>query len=199
MDRRRAPAPAAAHADPHRCFLFRWHVRATGSLLGPSAAAPNGCSLPAAGLHADLDLSEPGLAYRGSAQQARAAHLDPQTTTTGTHTASGASRGAWHTTSLFFPVSWLSVLLSRSLSRSLLLPPSLLFLLPLFHSPHCCRGDALPPLSGNTRAQAAFSSDLSGFSSSSRAYTMFQYIHVFPQTPSSPYPTLPQSRDIAEC
>lgn len=84
VHRRGAPAPAAAHPDPHRGLPFCWGVGPAGGLLGPSTAAPDGCSLPAAGLQADLDLSEPGLAYRGGAQQAWAAHFDPQTTTTTT-------------------------------------------------------------------------------------------------------------------
>ena len=79
VDRWGAPAPAAAaaHADPHLCLFLCCGIGPAGSLLGPSAAAPNGSSVPAAGLQADLDLSEPGLAYGGSAQQAWAVHLDP--------------------------------------------------------------------------------------------------------------------------
>ncbi len=48
---------------------------------------------------------------------------------------------------------------SCSLTSSLppSLPPSLL-LLSFSLSPHCCRDDAVPPLSGGTRAQAAFGS-----------------------------------------
>lgn len=82
VNRRGALAPAAAHADPKRGLFLCRGIGPAGSLLGPSTAAEDGCGLPAAGLQADLDLSKPGLAYRGSAQQARAAHLDPQTTTT---------------------------------------------------------------------------------------------------------------------
>lgn len=65
-----APAPADAHPDPDRGVPLS--TGPTGGLLGGSTAAPD-----AAGLQADLDLSEPGLADWGGAQQARAAHLDP--------------------------------------------------------------------------------------------------------------------------
>lgn len=78
VDRWGAPAPAtAAYADPHLCIFLCWGVGPAGSFLGPSTAAPNGSSFPAAGLQADLDLSEPGLAYGGSTQQTGAAHIDP--------------------------------------------------------------------------------------------------------------------------
>lgn len=76
VDGRRALAPAAAHAAPNRGLLI-WHtIVAAGDLLGHPGAAPKGPGLPAAGLEADLDLSEPWLAYGGGTQQARAAHGD---------------------------------------------------------------------------------------------------------------------------
>ena len=92
VDRRGALAPAAAHAYPNGGLFFCQGIGAARSLLGTSAAAPDGRGLPAAGLQADLDLSEPGLAYRGRTQQARAAHLDPPTTTTTTTRSPGADR-----------------------------------------------------------------------------------------------------------
>lgn len=76
VDRRRALAPAATHADPNRGLLIRHATAAAGDLLGHPGACPEGGGLPAAGLEADLDLSEPGLADGGGAQQARAAHGD---------------------------------------------------------------------------------------------------------------------------
>lgn len=71
---------------------------------------------------------------------------------------------------LFLPFSWLFVLLSRSLSFSLPLLPSL--------SPHCYRHDALPPLSGGAGLRQP--SVQSGFSSLIHACNMSQYEHVFP-------------------
>lgn len=76
VDRRRAPAPAATHADPNGGLLIRRAIAAAGGLLGRPGAHPEGGGLPAPGLEADLDLSEPGLADGGGAQQARAAHGD---------------------------------------------------------------------------------------------------------------------------
>lgn len=75
-DRRRAPAAVAAHADTS-IFLHR-DVGPARRLLYASSAAPKGSGLPAAGLQADLDLSEAGLVYGGRAQQAGAAHPDPR-------------------------------------------------------------------------------------------------------------------------
>lgn len=123
VDGRRALAPAAAYAAPNRGLLIRHTVVAAGDLLGHPGAAPKGPGLPAAGLEADLDLSEPWLTYGGGPQQARAAHRDQQNNKA---VQPGAGRGAWHAASLLLSVSWLSVLLSRSLwcSALLSLPPS---------------------------------------------------------------------------
>lgn len=124
----RAPAPAAAHGDPNRGLLLCQCIGTAGSLLGPSAASLDDCGLPDTGLQADLDLPEPGLAYRGSTKQTWAAHLDHPNSKT---TRSLESAVEQHSTSLLFSVSWLSVLLSRSLLCSLSPshPPSLSFFL----------------------------------------------------------------------
>lgn len=131
MDRWGAPAPAAAaaHANPHGDLFLSRIIGPAGSLLSPSAAAPDGCGLPAAGLQADLDLSESGLAYRGSAQQARAAHLDPQTTTT-TSSLEPAEELGTPRLSSSLSLGSLSSFPDPSRAYSCPLPPSFFFFFP---------------------------------------------------------------------
>lgn len=92
---RGAPAPAAAHTAPPRGFFLHRGIRSASGLLGPPAGAPDGRGLPAAGLQADLDLSEAG-------QQAGAAHgdgVEPRL-------ASSLSPGSLSPSSLLLPPSF---------------------------------------------------------------------------------------------
>lgn len=112
----------------------------------------------------------------------------------------GASRGAWHSTSLLFSVSWLSVLLSRSLSCSLLLPPSL----PpsSFFLSYSLLTAAVMMLCLHAQAAQGLRQPSVQFKVASPApsmHTICFLIHPHAHKTPSLYPALPHSRDITEC
>ena len=119
VHRRCALAPAAAHAEPSGHLLIRRTIAAAGGLLGHRGARPEGGGLPAARPEADLDLSEPGLAEGGGAQQAGAAHGEQQRQQPGASPRLSSSPSGGSLSS--FPIPWL---LNPALPPSL--PPSFL-------------------------------------------------------------------------